>query len=179
MRYEAVYELSGSTNVGIVYRGDSPYDPEFAVGGGQPLGFDQYATLYYLYATTGSSITARFLGASGQQIKLAVWPSVESGTHSYTTGSVVPGAKQKLASGGDVKSTVIRNYCTSSKINGHKASMHDRLTNVTGNPTIQPWYWHIVSEALDSATNVNGHVQIVVTYYVTFFDRRVIADSGV
>lgn len=39
-------------------RANSPFDPEYNAGGGQPLGWDQWASLYDQYIVLGSKITA-------------------------------------------------------------------------------------------------------------------------
>lgn len=39
-------------------RANSPFDPEYNAGGGQPMGYDQWAALYDQYVVLGSKITA-------------------------------------------------------------------------------------------------------------------------
>lgn len=40
------------------FRANSLFDPDYGVGGGQPMGFDQWTALYDQYVVTGSKITA-------------------------------------------------------------------------------------------------------------------------
>ncbi len=62
MRAKLIYQVqrlvtSSDTLQTKEYRGNSIFDPEVAVGGQQPRGFDEYAVLYSKYYVVGSSIT--------------------------------------------------------------------------------------------------------------------------
>lgn len=46
--------------IGYLFRMNSIFDPYYATGGHQPMGHDQYATLYQAYRVLGAKITARF-----------------------------------------------------------------------------------------------------------------------
>ncbi len=48
-----------------LYRCNSIYDPQYAVGGQQPLGHDQWATFYAHYVVIGAKITTQFTTATG------------------------------------------------------------------------------------------------------------------
>lgn len=49
LTYFADYSLNSSSSATTVFRANSLYDPEFAVGGGQPRGFDQLVDGGYRY----------------------------------------------------------------------------------------------------------------------------------
>ncbi len=69
-----VNPTAGST---FMFLANGCFDPEVAVGGHQPIGFDQYMTLYNHWYVAGSKITLTFL-------------SLNSGTN---TGQVVVGTR--------------------------------------------------------------------------------------
>ena len=45
----------------LSFRCNSIFDPDVALGGGQPRGYDQLAPLYHRYCVTASKITVRFM----------------------------------------------------------------------------------------------------------------------
>jgi len=59
LRYVESFEFNPTAGVMAtqVYRANSAYDPDYTGGGHQPLGFDQYATLYAHYTVLSSHIT--------------------------------------------------------------------------------------------------------------------------
>jgi len=63
LRYCIINELDvepGGSAVSLFFRANGPYDPEYAVGGHQPMGFDQMSLLYNHYVVLGSKVTATF-----------------------------------------------------------------------------------------------------------------------
>lgn len=89
----------------------------------------------------------------------------------------MPLVKNRLFSGGDVKAGYIRNFCSTAKVNGMKYRLADDYVGVSANPTVNPWYWIVKVEALDGATNLNGLMQVEMTYYTTFLDKKMITDA--
>lgn len=63
MRYvtKAFFNLTTSSPVSFIYRANSIYDPEYAVGGNQPLGHDQWGAVYNHYIVLYSKINVRFI----------------------------------------------------------------------------------------------------------------------
>jgi hypothetical protein len=51
--------IVGGAFSGVYYRANDMYDPRQAVGGAQPLGFDQQMNFYQHFTVTGSKITIR------------------------------------------------------------------------------------------------------------------------
>lgn len=67
LRYVDAITLTSTTGSLAVntWRANSPYDPYYAVGGHQALGFDQWTTFYNQYIVLGSKATCRFTFSSG------------------------------------------------------------------------------------------------------------------
>ena len=69
LRYATgVKNTTGAGTLGITYfRAIGLFDPTFAVGGHQPMGFDQYMAMYQKYTVLGSKITFEFIVQSVPQ----------------------------------------------------------------------------------------------------------------
>lgn len=65
MRYvtSGVLDAGVGTISKVYFRANGPYDPEVAVGGHQPLGWDQITPFYNHYTVLGSKLTASFSSA--------------------------------------------------------------------------------------------------------------------
>lgn len=66
LRYNMSIQLDATTaaTAGRAFRANSCYDPDTAVGGHQPLGFDQWSLYYNHYTVIGSKVYAQFSSAS-------------------------------------------------------------------------------------------------------------------
>lgn len=62
LRYHSYDTLTPSAASVAVkwYRCNGPYDPDRTGGGGQPMGFDQWSTIYDYYTVLGAKITVKF-----------------------------------------------------------------------------------------------------------------------
>lgn len=65
-RYVQQIVLNASTGLNAValFRANSIFDPDFLVGGHQPLGYDQWSVFYDHYVVIGSKINVKFISAS-------------------------------------------------------------------------------------------------------------------
>lgn len=63
LRYVDQFNLDGPLGINStkVFRANSIFDPDFSVGGHQPLGHDQWAVFYDHYCVIGAKITAKFV----------------------------------------------------------------------------------------------------------------------
>ncbi len=67
LRYSSTTELTMSASGGatMVHRANGMFDPEVAIGGHQPMGFDQLTQIYNHYHVVASKYTVRLLATSG------------------------------------------------------------------------------------------------------------------
>ncbi|QBX89303.1 capsid protein [Apis mellifera virus-12] len=63
--------ISESAITSVVIRANSLFDPEYALGGHQPMYFDQYAELYNHYTVIGSRITFTVVNTDAQEAQYA------------------------------------------------------------------------------------------------------------
>lgn len=64
LRYSSAIELTVESNQLTAFRrfrANDIYDPDWSVGGGQPMGRDEYAGIYRKYMVVGSKITVKYM----------------------------------------------------------------------------------------------------------------------
>lgn len=180
LKYTETTALTGAALFDYKYRGNSIFDPEEGVGGGQPTGFDQWANFYNQYIVTASAIRVDIVNtlASGSTSFIVV-PTSES-TSLATNLDLVqnyPYAKSALL--GPLSSSRstrrIKHYISTAKMYGKnpRAIMDDDQFGAitTANP-VEQWHWHILAQSIDGTTNITGTLQVEITFYVVFYDRR-------
>lgn len=169
---------TGVAPVSILFRGNSIFDPQFAVGGHQPLGFDQWSTFYDKYVVTGSTMYAIVANASNtDNIKAALIPKDESTV--VTTWNTIAErsySMTKVLSPNDSGKSVghFRKYMSTKKILGlkHVNTQDDDYTAAVSADPAKEWFWHVYVQALNDVSAISVNVQFVVTYYVKFFNRK-------
>jgi hypothetical protein len=174
----------------VTMRGNSVYDPYHAVGGHQPLGFDQLAALYQRYNVHGARMeltvynnaTAETTGFSHLERATAVvvYPSVLAApiSNTLTTLKEQPYAQHTLTAPplttGSVRTMNIP-YRTTAQVFGQPASDQDFKSVVTGNPS-KEWYWIIFCKGLNDVP-LDFNLEIKVYYDVSFFARKQLNQS--
>lgn len=169
-----------------LYRGNSLFDPDFTGGGHQPMYFDQLTAVYKKYLVRASKIevTALNTAASGNSLAyIFLLPnrssSLLTGVYSGPAGlREAPRVKYKIIRTVDSNPvTQIKAYMSSRTVYGKTDFDHrDSAASVTTNPT-QGWYWHIVTNTVDNATNLNIDYDVRITYYVDLYNLEQTAIS--
>lgn len=169
----------------FIIRGNSAFDPQFSLGGGQPLGFDQWGDLYTDYIVHGSKVRFSITPASDNisNSVMALFASSSSGVPAPQNSLNQPYSKWKPVvstqnSGNQV--ATLKMYMSTAKIFGlpkSRRSDQEFSAAVTGNPSVE-WYWHLlIYNYANSVQRINYSEAITVTYYVEFFNRRRISDA--
>lgn len=169
----------------FVYRGNSCFDPDFAVGGTQPLGFDQWAAFYRRYRVLSSKCKFRVKNNApdGNALLMIVAPlNTNTAITNRELLSEQRFAKQEFvgdSNGMDVKE--ITHYMDTASIRGvpREAVRIDGSYSglVTGNPGLE-WYWHCAAyDASNSLGQVAFDFNVEITYYVEFFDSETLNRS--
>lgn len=182
----------------IAFRANSLFDPEAAVGGIQPFGYDQYAAFYQRYTVLGCScfITAAPAGDASAApngfnsvYRLNLWPTagtqaaVASGyTPIGATAAVAeqPYGKSKLISVNTIGAPgagMIKSYMSTAKMFGVSTTAVLGETSysalITANPSLE-WFWNISLE--DSAGTFSTgtgrfYIFIRLVYYAVMNER--------
>lgn len=187
----------------INFRGNGPYDPEYAIGGGQPRWYDQYAEDYRnlychgssIYITHSTTTPAGEAGpyrwgvhaASASEIAAAEWIT-SSVSNSTTDLAQRRFTKSKLAdiqvglpysATGKQRHFHIKSFATTKQVNGYNFDRYNSICSVGATPdTTQEWLWQVFFKtvfAQELTTAIRVRVQI--TYYCTFFERKVQFDA--
>lgn len=172
--YSFVLDVSGTPSVYKIIRGNSLYDPDYSVGGGQPQGFAQWSGLYSKYKVSGSSIRVQPVVANASNLAAAsAWtiaPVLNDSPHYAETLSMFPYARNKVQQNVYTGSKGMSSYISTRKICGHSTADSDFEASTSSNPA-KEWYWNFAFTAVDGATNLDFFAVVTVTYYATMFNR--------
>jgi len=185
------YAATVTSHQYVTFRGNSVYDPYHAVGGHQPLGFDQLAALYQRYNVHGcrmelTCVNNAMRGAGSgfiheeKLVSVVCYPSVEAApiSNTLTTLKEQPYAKHMVLSAplstGAVR-TMTAPYRTTSDVFGQPSNDQDFKSVVTGNPD-KEWYWIVFFKGMnDLPLDVN--LELKVYYDVSFYARKQLNQS--
>jgi hypothetical protein len=160
-----------------VYRWNSLYDPNYTGVGGQPTGFDQWATLYNNYEVVASSIKVTvFNNLAGGSMVICVYPNKNSTALTYS--DAIDQAYAKHAAVGPatgVNTKTFRSHISAPKLSGRETYDLTYTANVGGNPTVQ-LYWLLSAFSVDATTNLDYSMEVEITFWSKFFDRLPLAD---
>lgn len=182
LEYNQLVPTSGAAPAWqYIFRGNSMYDPDYAIGGGQPVGFDQMKTLYNRYEVSASSIIVKVLNCgttTGSYTRVAVYPSLSTGTLAMDAAIANPYSTHKLISANaGMNEATLRNYISTKKIFGEMTLVDDDYSALVAVNPVNTWYWQINAESIDKTTNLaNNFYDVLITYYVDFSERVPLVD---
>lgn len=151
------------------FRGNSVYDPDATGLGVQPYGFDEYSALFSGYIVYASKIKVRFATTGAYKVIMSLLP-LTSSSLTYDDPSdlrAVVGSQQRVLDNvtGFTRSNYMRAYWTTRKAYpGYSPRDSVFAASTTANPTAQ-WYWWIVADSADIATDASVSADVQVTYY--------------
>lgn len=178
LRYYNNHTLNplGGAAAAVLYRANSAYDPEFSVGGGQPMGLDQWFSLYTKAVVVGSKCTAKTVNSTGGEqalfgvtlcnasaAELTCKPYIEQ---DRTSWSLICGPTS-------VDTEVTAKYGAKSFFSLKDIIEADDQTFTNGSDASAGAYFHVwlgsVSGTHDPAQHI---VQVLVEYTITFYEPR-------
>lgn len=187
LRYISRIGPSGGAIVDIqdfVYRGNGPFDPEFAAGGSQPMGYDQWSAFYRKYRVRAAKITVKTVNNSDS----AVWAFIAA----LNTSSAITNRSQLAEfeysttkpiarkGSGDAKNEISM-YVTTAEIRGRPHDIVDYESGLASlNNTVPSlgWFFHVGAYAQGgNSTTFDTSQEVMVTYYMDFFDRETLLRS--
>lgn len=163
----------------MLFRGNSPWDPDYQLGGHSALGYDQWASLYHNYRVHKSHIFIRTASAS-QAFKMSVVPtSIPVMPLNINTAYEYPYAKVKTVSTTVSPDCKMSSYMYTKRIWGLRSIEYEDncQAQVDAVPNNQ-WYWKLFFSSFDGTTNMTLHMDIMLVYYVEFFNRIELSQSG-
>lgn len=157
----------------FTYRLNSLYDPEFKLGGGQPMGFDQWAALYNRYVVYGGKITLEFMSESTLPFEVFVGPDNDS-TAPTTSNQFaeLPLYKNKVVNSAWAPATKISNTCMVKVLEGFPiGSEQDYGAAIAANPNIQK-FWQVALIQGSVAAGFTVNMRVTIEYYSKMYQRK-------
>lgn len=193
----ATLNATTSENASIIIRGNSLYDPEYATGGGQPIGFDYLKTLYQYYRVHASKIRMRVYNnassSNGGAVYLTLYPTTvpASPSTSNTNWADIAGqphGRYKLtftASANSTSQKTLTHKIKSRIVLATKSIMNtDHQTSIAQNPAEnslsapRSWYWIAsIWNADQATTTVTYAIDIDMEYYCEFLRPNTMTDT--
>ncbi|QBL97862.1 putative capsid protein [Wastewater CRESS DNA virus 2] len=177
LRWGTYFTVGGVVATVFYFRGNGPWDPVQALGGSQPLGFDQYAILYKRYRCFGSKIAINVHNLSPTiPCQVSITPidtasavAIDLLTEPFVRWKIVP----VLGAGG---ARNLKNYFSTRKMFATNISQDDQYSSfTTGLPSIQ-WYWKMYFQSLNLTDYVTASGRVQITYYIKFYNRQTLND---
>lgn len=171
----------------IVFRINSLYDPEYAVGGHQPLGFDQWSVFYNKYLVLGAKVRADCFSTSTTTtisnaivgIRFDSASSVVTDLTSIIENGRCRYRRMARADSGNATTTVVSKW-SAKKWWGGKSKMENEIHGAatTADPT-KVAYCHIFAGPVSETTSDLGAIRVRVTidFIALFTDVLNIASS--
>lgn len=175
LKYTTHYTTSPSTTpTDYVFRGNSPFDPDFTSTGGQPYNYDIFSLLYQKYRCYGSRIqvwsnttTMPFsqvtLSARTTSTAIVLFSTLEAAQsgpyckHSYVSSQ-----------NGQTRNPPLAMTLQTEKVTGVPIVSDDCAALYTANPAAA-WYWHVNSSSIDQSTASPTYHTVSVEYDVEWF----------
>lgn len=189
MRVQLPYVLStswaGGGSIQIqdrVYRANSIFDPDFAVGGGQPLGHDQWSAFYTQYRVYAIKVEveamsdAAIVGGIG-----IVTLNTSSGIVDRDQIREQQKSKELLLGTDTATAGKLSHYMTTAQQFGMPNDVvqyDDNLRSSFGSDPSKEYYVHVYGFGIGTgSTNFDVSGRIKLTYYVDLFNKSTLSRS--
>nr|AGA18404.1 hypothetical protein [uncultured marine virus] len=176
LRYADSFTLASSTLPSTrIFRANGLFDPDAAVGGHQPRGFDQLAVLYKRYRVTKVCIEIWTSPSSPSSDNMIIVTMRNDNNPITTVINAIedPEAVMKMADSTRptyVKKEVdLKRYMLDYDVD-------DYASVVSGLPLNQ-LFFHVTSAGIAGVSSQNNQVQMRISYQAEFFDPQVPASS--
>lgn len=169
-----------------VFRAGSIYDPDFSGIGEQPLGHDQWATIYKRYRVLGSSIKVYYhnindTATSAHGVSLAVClTDTSTNISDIATVHEQPVGNYRMigqSDGGESTGMLPLKAISQATLKGDRGVRFDNdySANFGASPTLDSYY-HIACKS-EGATNVDVRIRVMIEYDVWIYDAVQLAES--
>jgi hypothetical protein len=154
------HETTAGGFIDWVYRGNSIWDPQFAVGGESAYGEAAMAGIYLYWKVLSSRITVIYGNEDADTVTIAIVPTALSTSLTDKEDiTAMPRCKYALSNAGAAPARVVNSMATAPML-GMQGYDENGLTGVhaSGDPT-NVWFWHVVFSNT-TAQAFNGHVRL-------------------
>jgi len=167
----------------FVYRGNSLFDPDFAVGGAQPAGFDQWSAFYRRYRVRGVKVILQATTDSAINAGFGITCNNTSSSFTDRDIAIESMCSKNAVLGGDAMHGIgkLEMYVSTAQVRGGPSDIIDYETDLTAlisdNP-VQQWYIHTFAYGLGSSgTNFEVNLDTKLVFYCEFYDRETLPRS--
>lgn len=177
MKYTDIISLSNFA-VGQdfhIFRAASIFDPDFTGTGHQPLGHDQWATLYQRYRVLGCKLKATFINQSGtvteaEHVGMCVTESTLLGLARDMSEQTM--CKQSLIGPTGNQSWSGTLYVDLAKFEGDSGAKYDKdyTADMGSNPS-RDIFFYIFAQDINADDSVEVSVLVELEYTVRLYDR--------
>lgn len=166
-----------------IFRATGPYDPDYAVGGHQPMYWDQMAALYNHYIVHKSKIYVQFcpydqVASSSSVVFLRGDDSASLTSTNMYTNLETKGTKHQIVpiygENQVFKGSLSTSYFKNKTFKNFKNS--DLQSAVTTTPT-EEYYFILGIKTDDGSTTTSMHCWVTIYYDVEFFELKDINSS--
>lgn len=154
-----------------VFNANSMYDPEEALGGGQPMGFDQFCGAnapFNRYKVVASKITVNVHNTNDtmRTIRVSVLPTLDNTMTqaSFIVLQSMPNCKQIVMENQHDTRNKVTNYMSTKRIWAQPLGDGNFAALYNSNPGYR-WYWQVVIDGSTQAVEQNIKYDIEITYY--------------
>jgi hypothetical protein len=168
-----------------VYSANGLFDVDVTGVGGQPMGFDQWMSMYASYRVISSKIRIRAgsvgtSAAAGSFLLVLLPQTTSTGLSDISDAESSAWSQAKIFELGSPAINLSQTLSTAA-VAGIAPSAVMSDFSLVGNTSANPadaHYWAIYLQSADAATTVIAHVIVEVDFVVDFFDRLVIVLSS-
>lgn len=170
----------------ISIRGNGPFDPEEAAGGGQPVGYDQWKTMFLYYDCYAAHCKVTFIPTTNTvgnaNMLVGIIPTTDQST-AFSKEDLVSQPFAKWMTGkalyGSGPDQSVECYMTTRKMFGltYAQGQSSHYESAVSAVPVRQWFFEVVFASLDGASAPDGQFVIEVTYYTRFYGRQAIYDS--
>lgn len=185
LRYVENLSLTGTTGAiaTSMWRANSAYDPRYASGGHQPMGYDQWTTLFNHYVVVGSKITAKFQNSSDIPTTMCgIYLSADTTSVYSNWADFIEADKGNYIQTSDSE----RSYVATEKFSCRRffnlVDPKDGIGRVgagIGNDPQEGAYFVIWIQAKDAASTSTVNVTILIEYIIDFSEPKNLPQSTI
>ncbi len=174
--YIAGHEFADSAgNNQYTWRGNSIYDPDWAVGGKTVSDYNKLGVMYNEYIVHGSKCELTIYPKKEAAISVALTPTL-TGTKQWTNISAAKrqtNTKTKYSAYGSSKPIRMKYFMKTKRMFWPEPADALWSATMTADP-IRQWFWQLIVEddTVDSPV-VPIKCDIKITYYVTFYNKLI------
>lgn len=164
--------VNGLTVDNYILRANGMYDPDYQIGGHQPIGFDQMMNMYHHFTVIGAKCKVTWANLSDQPIQcgisLLASPSLTTTNRSIENGQTILANIAPLGAGGSIKTLTYK--FSSSKFFGRSSilSEDDFRGDASTDPVDQAYFHCWCRDIGNTVGDKNLKITATIEYIAVF-----------